>query len=234
MKQYEAVEKTVRNLGGYATLRQIDENIFKIKDCKWGTKTPFASIRRIVQTYPQIFFKIRPGLWGLTERKDLILNELGLPEGISEAQIEEKGHSYYQGLILEIGNRKGFKTFAPKQDRNKLFLKNIRVGDKVSLDNLPQFTYNEIVNKAKTVDVVWFNEDSMFPCAFYEIEHTTDFRNSLNKFYELHNFRADFNIVSNKIRFSEYSKRINDRIYHNIRTFINFHDYDKIVQSYES
>lgn len=38
-----------------------------------------------------------------------------------------------------------------------------------------EFTYPEILRKAKTVDTVWFNERKM-PCAFYEVEHTTDIK----------------------------------------------------------
>lgn len=55
MKQYEAVILTLESLGGIATLGEINQNIFKIEDCKWATKTPFASIRRIVQTNPDIY-----------------------------------------------------------------------------------------------------------------------------------------------------------------------------------
>ena len=50
MKQYEAVEQTLERLGGVATLGQLNQEVLKIKECEWKTKTPFASIRRIVQT----------------------------------------------------------------------------------------------------------------------------------------------------------------------------------------
>ena len=36
------------------------------------------------------------------------------------------------------------------------------------------------------------------PCAFYEVEHSTDMKNSLNKFYKLQDFRAKFYIVAAK------------------------------------
>ena len=49
MTQAQAVIETIEALGGIATLNQINQNIFKIKDCVWRTKTPFASIRHIVQ-----------------------------------------------------------------------------------------------------------------------------------------------------------------------------------------
>lgn len=49
MKQKEAVVLTLERLDGIATFGQLNQEVFKIKDCEWKTKTPFASIRRIVQ-----------------------------------------------------------------------------------------------------------------------------------------------------------------------------------------
>ena len=71
MKQYEAVIQAMKQSGGYATLGQLYQAVPKIPDCIWETKTPFASIRRIVQTHDE-FFKIRPGLWALTSEKEKV------------------------------------------------------------------------------------------------------------------------------------------------------------------
>ncbi|MFN3267262.1 MAG: hypothetical protein ACK41E_10555 [Deinococcales bacterium] len=68
MKQHEAVEIALENLGGIATLGQLYEATLKIEDCLWKTKTPFASIRRIVQTHEK-FYRLEAGLWGLTALK---------------------------------------------------------------------------------------------------------------------------------------------------------------------
>ena len=68
MKQYEAVIETLETLGGVATLGELNKEVFKIKDCEWKTKTPFASIRRIVQQTKGIY-KIKPGLYGLEKYK---------------------------------------------------------------------------------------------------------------------------------------------------------------------
>ena len=74
MTQAQAVIETIDKLGGIATLNQINQHIFEIEDCKWGTKTPFASIRRIVQQTKGIY-KIKPGLYALeTHRKQLEQN----------------------------------------------------------------------------------------------------------------------------------------------------------------
>ena len=49
MNQNEAVIVTLERLGGIATLGQLNQEVFKLTECTWKTKTPFASIRRIVQ-----------------------------------------------------------------------------------------------------------------------------------------------------------------------------------------
>ena len=46
MTQYEQVIDVMRNNGGYATLGFLNQ---KVDVSKWESKTPFASIRRIVQ-----------------------------------------------------------------------------------------------------------------------------------------------------------------------------------------
>ena len=63
MTQKQCVIEALVNLGGMATFLQL---YAKTDTSKWGTKTPFASIRGIVQTNKE-FYKIRPGLWGLKD-----------------------------------------------------------------------------------------------------------------------------------------------------------------------
>lgn len=123
MNQNEAVILTLEKLGGVATLGQLNQETFKIKECIWNTKTPFASIRRIVQVDKNIY-KIKPGLYGLTNLKKEIESRGIIAETeknkISKEFIEFS-HSYYQGLVLIVGKLKGLDTFAPNQDKNKKF-----------------------------------------------------------------------------------------------------------------
>lgn len=61
MTQEQQVIETFRKQGGYATLRRLNE----VMDfSNWKTKTPEASVRRIVQDSKAIF-RIQPGLWAL-------------------------------------------------------------------------------------------------------------------------------------------------------------------------
>ena len=102
----------------------------------------------------------------------------------------------------------------------------------VSVQHIYDFTYCEIVKFAKTVDVIWFNERKL-PDAFYEVEHTTDIKNSLNKFYELQDFRAKFYIVAPKEREKQYDGIISSSIYKEIKNIVSFVSYDTLIKQYE-
>ena len=154
----------------------------------WKTKTPEATIRRIFQNSKHTF-RVETGLWALEEFRDSILQKFELKIGDKHSE-EQFSHGYYQELLVEIGKDKKMKTYIPAQDKNRKFLSQ-PLGNITDITSIPNFTYDNLLKKAKTIDVIWFNERNM-PSHFYEVEHTTDIKNSLSKFYELQDFFANF------------------------------------------
>lgn len=236
MRQYEAVAEAMRQNGGCATFGQLNQLALKVSGVEWKTKTPFASIRRIVQTQRR-FFKIRPGLWGLSERREQILKELGLPsdarsEATSKAA-QESSHAYYQGLLVEIGNYRGLKTFVPAQDQNKSFTPGKRLGEMISDATLPAFTYEPLIRVAKTVDVVWLNQRG-FPDSFWEVEHTTDIYNSLRKFVAFQDFQVRPFIVAAAARQREFAEKRASDAFSVIRDRVKFRDYENLPGLYQA
>jgi len=233
MKQHEAVVITLERLGGIATLGKLNQEVFKIKDCEWKTKTPFASIRRIVQLNKDIY-KIKPGLYGLLSYKKQ--NEA---KGIFEEtaknrdskEISEFNHSYYQGLILTVGNLKNYQTYLPNQDKNKLFL-NERLGDLSTLNKIPMYSYDNLVKRSSTIDAIWFNE-RMMPHSFFEVEHSTDIQNSLLKFNDLQDFHSRMFIVADKRRKEEFEMKRNYAAFQHIKLRVEFLDYENLTKQYE-
>ncbi len=233
MRQHEAVITTLERLGGVATLGQLNQEVFKIKDCEWKTKTPFASIRRIVQLNKQIY-KIKPGLYGLINWKKQ--NE---SKGIFEEtaknkdskEIAEFNHSYYQGLILTVGNLKNHQTYLPNQDKNKLFLSE-KLGDLSTLDNIPLYSYEKLVKRSSTIDAIWFNE-RMMPHSFFEVEHSTDIQNSLLKFNDLQDFHSRMIIVADNVRRNEFEAKINYAALKDIKSRVQFLEYEALTKQYE-
>ena len=224
MKQHEAVIKVMKENGGYATLSYLYENV-PVSD--WKTKTPYASIRRIVQKRPEIF-RIKPGLWALKEDKDQLPEEISaLIEKKETKKTAEYSHTYFQGLLAEIGILKGMESYVPNQDRNRMFLGR-KLGEVSSLNRIYEFGYKHIVERAKTVDVVWFNNRKM-PFGFFEVEHSTNFQNSLIKFVEFQDFCAKFYIVSDAVRKREFEKKVERVAFEPIRDRIRFIDYKKVA-----
>lgn len=223
--QEEQVIEALRKQGGYATLRRLNE---VIDFSKWKTLTPEASVRRIVQLSNSIF-RIQPGLWALEEARKEVLEKFNISNGDKHSE-EVFSHSYYQGLLIEIGRLRNLKTYIPPQDQHHLFLEK-ELGDMTDLKILPQFSYDFILRKARTVDVIWFNERTM-PTHFYEVEHTTDIKNSLSKFYELQDFFASFFIVADKYREHEFKDKLESSIFSPIKNRVRFLTYDKIAASH--
>ncbi len=213
--------------GGFATLGYLNQEVLKILDVEWKTKTPFASIRRIVQD-ERFFFKIKPGLWALLSHKDKLPQDIMPTDVVPRQEQELFNHSYYQGLLVEIGKLKQYETFVPSQDKNKRFLGKT-LGEVSSQMDFHQFGYGHTVRRAKTVDVCWFNARKM-PSVLFEVEHSTDIQNSLLKFVELQDFNTNFFIVADKARKVEYAGKLALNAFVPIKMRVQFMDYDKLSE----
>lgn len=227
MKQYEAVIKVMEENGGYTTLGFLNQNVLKIEDCEWKTKTPFASIRRIVQD-ERFFFKIRPGLWALKAYKEKLPPEIFPTKDQPKAKQEEYSHTYYQGLLVELGNFKKYNTFVPNQDKNKMYLGK-RLSEIITVSNIYKFSYDHIVHTIQTVDVTWFNERNL-PGNLFEIEHSTAINNSLLKFIELQDFYTKFYIVADEVRRREFQTKLSLEAFKPINKRVGFWSYDEVAE----
>ncbi len=232
MTQREAVIQTLERLGGIATLGTLYQEVFKITECTWKTKTPFASIRQIVQLAPEIY-KIKPGLWALeSHRKELESNGIfeQTEKNKESAEVKNFNHSYYQGLLLTMGNLRGKNTFVPNQDKNKRFDERT-LGQIRTLNSIPEYSFSDIVQRSSTIDVIWFNQRNM-PDSFFEVEHSTDIQNSLLKFEDLIDFSARMFIVADAVRKEEYQKKMNYDAFKVLKdnkrvNFLSYEDLDK-------
>ena len=235
MTQAQAVIETIDMLGGIATLNQINQHVFDVEDCVWKTKTPFASVRRIVQQTKGIY-KIKPGLYALeTHRKQLEQDGITVQteKNKNSEEVKAFNHSYYQGLLLEIGRMRHLDTFVPNQDKNKMFIKT-PLGEIRTLQAIPQYSYADLVERSSTIDVIWFNDHRM-PHSFYEIEHSTDIQNSLLKFNDLKDFSARMVIVADEKRHAEFGSKMNYAAFNVLRENkrVAFLSYESLDKQYE-
>ena len=109
---------------------------------------------------------------------------------------------------------------------------NEKLGDLRTLQKQPSYSYEKFVQRSSTIDVIWFNDREM-PEYFFEVEHSTDFQNSLNKFSDLQDFYVQMYIVADKSRHSEYETKMHYTAYEKIRQRVTFLSYEKLVRQYE-
>lgn len=236
MTQKQAVIETIRQLGGVASLTQIYHNIFNITDCTWNTKTPYASIRSIVQRAPKHIYKIKPGLYGLVDMKKQ-LEDSGIvvqtEKNSNCAEVISFNHAYYQSLLLEIGNRQKFLTHVPNQDKNRIVSGNTKLSELSTCLALPPFTTEALLRRAETIDVMWLNAFNSMPECFFEVEHSTDIQNSLLKYNDLKAFSAKMIIVADGKRRKEFEKKIKFSSFIDIANRVDFLEYSSLEKQYE-
>ncbi|MBR0310666.1 MAG: hypothetical protein IJQ97_07255 [Paludibacteraceae bacterium] len=236
MTQAQAVIETIDMLGGIATLNQINQHIFEITDCQWRTKTPFASVRRIVQQTAGIY-KIKPGLYALETHRQALENNGILVQNEHNQDsdaIKTFNHAYYQGLLLEMGKMRHLDTFVPDQDKHKQFLNQAELGDLRTIQVLPEYSFPQLVKRSSTIDVIWFNDRHM-PHSFFEIEHSTDIQNSLLKFNDLQDFAARMVIVADEKRHNEFISKMGYAAFHQLaeKKRVSFLSYESLGKQYE-
>lgn len=235
MKQYEAVIKTIEKLGGITTLAQINQEVFKIEDCQWGTKTPLASVRRIVR-HTKGIFNVRKGLYALEDMRHSLQQQgiISAAYASDEHAAQEFNHTYYQGILLTVGNLKGLDSFVPAQDKNRKFYDGRKLGEIATLEFLPPYCYPETVKRSSTIDTVWLNARNM-PHSFFEVEHTSDIQNSLLKFMDLQDFSARMVIVADTIRRNEFEQKLSQTAFSELKNNrrVSFLSYDDLISQYE-
>ena len=104
-------------------------------------------------------------------------------------------HTEIGGLLVELGNFLGYDTYTV--DSSKVYMDKT-LGELMKLSSLSRFTDDRILNTAKEIDVIWF--ENGFPRYAFEVEHTTDFAKGLQRLYQLRYFRTKFYLVATKDR----------------------------------
>ena len=231
--QWMQVVSALKQLGGIATLLQLNRALLSPGGdaTHWKTKTPEATIRRIVRNTPDHIHPLKPGLYCLQELASKYEREYSLPEeGDIPPKVEERNHWYYQGLLVEIGKARNYKTYVPAQDKNKTF-GNQKLGDVCDITKLPEFGYRNFLRRARTVDVIWFNRRDM-PAKMFEVEMSTDMLNSLTKFNELRDFYTQLKIVAPAPRRDHFADRLEMDTFHEIRSRVKFMGINELEKRY--
>jgi len=228
MTKVEAIQQVMEDNHGTASLEIIYENIEKYYPAAKISNDWTAGIRGVL--YREIRNKKR--------FKKIGLSIYALADYVEEQKPQKddviRMHSYIEGICIELGNFKKYQTFTADpsaQYRDNLHLLNI-----ASINEIPQFSYNEVVQEAKRMDVIWFNSKGLqFPQKVFEVVDSIGTLNgAFNRCLQLNNFRTDFFIVSPEQHRKKFIQTMNLESYKESTERFKFINYDEIIELYEN
>ncbi len=231
MTKVEALIKLMSNNGGLATWQYIYDNIAKYypniqKSTEWQAGLRGTLYREIRNNTN--FKKVGLGLFGLME-----YNVQKEEEEIKKDTI--RMHSYIQGVMIEMGNYDKHDTYSP--DISATFQKNIKIGDITSIKVVPKFTYSEIVEITKRIDIIYFNNTKgyQFPLIAVEVvDSIGTLDSSLSRLYQLKHFKVKFIVITPQHHLNKIERALQREPYSLERDRFIIQDYDTVLRSYKA
>ena len=223
----EAVKKVINNFGGVANWEQIYENVSEYYPAAKVSKEWKAGLRGVL--YRDIknkrnFKKVGLGLYALKDYQE---------ENVLEEKKDKiKIHNFIQGVLVETGNIGEFETYTP--DKSKKYKEDIHLFQIQTLNEVPEFTYPELINDIKWIDVLWFSKEKLrFPIKIFEvIDSIGTLAKSLSRCLQLKNFNVEIFIVAPKEYENKYNAEINKQLYNEFRKRFKFIDYEFVKRWY--
>ena len=228
MTKVEAIQKVMEDNHGTASLEIIYQNVEKYYPAVKISNEWEAGIRGVL--YREIrnnkrFQKIGLSIYAL---KDYI------EEQKPKKEDTVRMHSYIEGICLEIGNFKNFQTYTA--DPSASYRDNLNLLNIASMNEIPQFSYNEVVQESRRMDVIWFNPKGLlFPQKVFEVVDSLGTLNgAFNRCLQLKNFRTEFFIVAPEQHRNKFNQTINLESYKESIDRFKFINYDEIIELYDN
>lgn len=228
MTKCDAIKKVMEDNNGTSTLNFIYENIEKYYPTVKVQKDWQAGIRGVLyrELYKEnsIFKKIGLNLYALA---DYQLDSIPIKDKV-------RMHSFIEGICIELGNFNDYRTYTA--DGAVLYRDNIRLQDIVSLRDLPQFSYPEIMTETKRIDVIWLNKKGLaFPKKVFEVVDSIGTLNgAFNRTCQLLSFNTDFYIVAPEKHREKYDQTIGLELFKETKNRFKFINYEKIIDLYNA
>jgi len=123
-------------------------------------------------------------------------------------------HSEAEGALLELGNLLGFETFVTADDGNKDCQGKL-LSQIATLKEMPEFTAQEILDTARHIDVIWFEDK--FPVHCFEIEHSTSVSQGLLRLFQLRGLNTGFTVVAPAEARGKFEREVEKTPFRSIR-----------------
>lgn len=230
MTKVDAIKNIMSDNGGVATWKEIYDNIEKYYPNIKSKSEWEAGIRGVL--YRELkegksFKKIGVGIFSLIEYLE--------KENIKEIKKDTiRMHSYMEGIMVELGNYEKYSTYCA--DPNATFRENIKIKQLTTISSFPNFTYKEINDVAKRIDVVWFsNKGYLFPKRVIEIvDSIGTIGESLSRMYQLNDFNTDFYVLTPAKHIGKIEKILDREPYSIQRKRFVIKNYDEAISYYQA
>lgn len=229
MTKIEAIERVLQDNGGSANWKVIYDDIEKYYPQAKQSKDWEAGLRgvlyRELKNNTKRFKKIGLSIYALYDYKE---------EKKPNVTDTIRMHSYIEGICLEIGSLQKFETFTA--DQSALYRDNLNLGKFATLHEVPQFSYKEILQNVRLIDVIWFNRIGLqFPQKVFEVvDSINTLTGAFNRSLQLKNFKTDFYIVAPEKHREKYNQTIELEIYRPNKDRFKFINYDTIISYYDN
>src|SRR5712691_1670573 len=173
---------------------------------------------------------------------------------VSEAKIEERNpalvtirtHEMAQAALLELGNRFGYDTYTSDpskdpgeqfydfaEDEGRKFVIPRTLGQIATVEEVPDFGPKRILESARDIDVIWFEDE--IPVICFEVEHTTNVKQGLLRQFQIskHVPNARFYIIAPEEQRAKFEKEIDTYPFKQIRDRYAFRSYEEFVEYYD-
>lgn len=223
MTKVDAIKALMEANGGTASLKNIYDNIERFYPAAKISKDWEAGLRGVLyRDLGKTFKRVGLSLYAVIDYK----------EEAKPKTDKIRMHSYMEGICLELGNFKKYDTYTA--DPSALYRDNLHLHDIATINDFPRFTYEDIIQQARLIDVIWFNKgDFMFPQRVFEIVDSIGTLNgAFNRSLQLDNFRTKFFIVAPEEHHKKFNQTINLAPYNSCKERFTFINYDTMEQLY--
>lgn len=228
MTKVEAIRKLMEDNGGTATWDIIYSNIEKYYHAAKESREWQAGIRGVL--YREVknnrnFKKIGFGIFAVKEYEEEKIKAITEKSPV-------RMHSFIEGICLELGNFEQFDTYTP--DPTASFKDNILLSNLRTMSALPLFTYQQIVEIVKRIDVLWFNKKGFkFPKrAFEVVDSIGTLGDALIRTYQLVEFDLDFHIIGSKENEEKFKDRMTKEPFVRVISRYRYQSYEEIIDYY--
>lgn len=229
MRKIDAIRQVMIDNGGTASLTTIYDNIVKYYPTAKNSKDWEEGIRgvlyRELKEENSMFKKIGLGIYAVSDYQQ---------QQVPSQKNTKRMHSYIEGICVELGNFNNYLTYTA--DPSALYRDKLHLSDVATLQTLPEFSYEQIVKRAKLIDVVWINSRGLqFPQKVFEIvDSISTLNGAFNRSLQLKNFMTEFNIVAPEKHREKFLETIDMEVYQEQKARFKFINYDDIQEWYDS